>query len=440
MYRARRLTATALIVAACLAPGAPVAARGGGSGEGVPGPLVFAMEQDGVGSLLYTLTDDATPVPIPGTEGARTAHWSPDGRVLAFGRGWSADDGIFLVNPDGSGLRKLFPTEDGENFGDPLWSPDGSKLVFGVLSPGDGFQHLEIADSLEGTREVIDTELSHASDWLADGRVLGSITRNWQDETTAAFHHTEEIAIVDPDGTVHELTATPDIHEGVAVASPDGSMIAFVESTWDPFGDYSIAVMDIDGSDRRTLLHLGANLSWPAWSPDGTELLYGRVPRAVRLDGTTRPFASICCRLEGADWAALPGTVAAPAAGGTVSIAAWTGIRALALPDPSTKQLAAMSATSIWPTRDGYRDTVKVRQKMREPARSRIDVYSPSGSLVRRVRFGFTTGVFSYTWNGRTSSGSILPAGRYRVVTTAVDLHGNVLKRTLYVRLYRGSH
>jgi dipeptidyl aminopeptidase/acylaminoacyl peptidase len=436
----RSLPVTLSLVLVAALGGAPsVAARGGGSGEGTPGPLVFALEAGEVQSRLYTLTDGDTPVLIPGTEGARTAHWSPDGRVLAFGRGWSADDGIFLVNPDGSGLRKLFITTEGEHFGDPLWSPDGAKLIFGVLSPGDGFQHLEIADSLEGTREVIDTELSHASDWLADGRVLGSITRNWQDEETAEFHHTEEIAMVDPDGTVHELTATPDVHEGVAVASPDGTQIAFVESTWNPLGDYSIAVMDIDGGNRRTLLHLGPNLSWPAWSPDGTELLYGRVPRAVRMDGTTRPFASICCRLEGADWAALPGTAEVPAAGGTVSTAVWTGIRALALPDPSTKQLAAMSATSIWPTRDGYRDTVKVRQKMREPARSRIDIYSPFGTLVRRVRFGFTTGVFSYTWNGRRSSGSILPAGRYRVVTTAVDLHGNVLKRTLYVRLYRGS-
>ena len=201
---------------------------------------------------------------------------------------------------------------------------------------------------------------------------------------------------MDPDGTVHELTATPDIHEGVAVASPDGSMIAFVESTWDPFGDYSIAVMDIDGTDRRTLLHLGANLSWPAWSPDRTEapLWPGAAGGAPGRHDAGRSRASAAV-VEGADWAALPGTVVAPAAGGTVAPAAWTGIRALALPDPSTKQLAAMSATSIWPTRDGYRDTVKVRQKLREPARSRIDVYSQSGSLVRRVRFGFTTGVFS---------------------------------------------
>ena len=37
------------------------------------------------------------PVPVPGTEGARSARWSPDGRVLAYDL-WGT--GIFLINPD----------------------------------------------------------------------------------------------------------------------------------------------------------------------------------------------------------------------------------------------------------------------------------------------------------------------------------------------------
>jgi flagellar hook assembly protein FlgD len=75
---------------------------------------------------------------------------------------------------------------------------------------------------------------------------------------------------------------------------------------------------------------------------------------------------------------------------------------------------------------------------MKEPARSRIDIYNGSGARVKAVAFGWRTGPFAWRWTGRTTSGAVLPSGRYRIVTTARDLAGNTWRSSVTVTLYRG--
>ena len=57
--------------------------------------------------------------------------WSPDGAREAFESDQEGQPGIYAINSDGSGLRRL-TDRPGEG---PTWSPDGSRIAF--TSAGD---------------------------------------------------------------------------------------------------------------------------------------------------------------------------------------------------------------------------------------------------------------------------------------------------------------
>ena len=58
----------------------------------------------------------------------RYPAWSPDGRQIAFSSDRNHRAGIFLMNADGSDVRRL--TDGGEER--PSWAPDGQKIAFHV--------------------------------------------------------------------------------------------------------------------------------------------------------------------------------------------------------------------------------------------------------------------------------------------------------------------
>lgn len=80
-----------------------------------------------------------------------------------------------------------------------------------------------------------------------------------------------------------------------------------------------------------------------------------------------------------------------------------------------------VSGTSIYPIRDGWRDTVAIRGLRNERLGVTIRIYSPAGRLVATRPIPAGLGSYASTWNGRNAVGTILPAGRYRIVQTLVD-------------------
>ena len=386
---------------------------------GTPGPIVYAMWGTGGDQQLWTSMPGGEPVPVPGTEGARAARWSPDGRVLAYNI-WS--EGLYFINPDGSGKRLVVARGPDEVFSEPIWSPDGSKIAFLVLTASGSL--IDIVGSVDGARESVPTEMAELWDWLADGSFLGGAWR-WTETG-----RNEEIGKQAPDGTVTFLTNTPAAEEGVPRLSPDGTRISYL--SWRASGTYSLGVMNVDGSDPR-LFDQGTQVFWPAWSPNGAEIAIGPVPTGIRPDGTgARLLTHSGGSGDGIDWAALPGTSPAPVP--------LVGIRTAALRDPSVRSASAVSSSTIWPAKDGYRDTVVITRRMSEPARATLTIYGPSGARVRQVAYRFDTGIGTYRWNGRSSTGAILPSGRYRVAVTWRDLAGNPRTTAQFVTLYRGYH
>src|SRR5204863_4385030 len=77
----------------------------------------------------------------------QTPHWSPDGQQLVFTGFSGGFTDLFMINRDGTGLRRL--TDD--KFADlqPSWSPDGRTIAFVTdRGPGTGFDLLRFGNLL----------------------------------------------------------------------------------------------------------------------------------------------------------------------------------------------------------------------------------------------------------------------------------------------------
>lgn len=102
------------------------------------------------------------------------------------------------------------------------------------------------------------------------------------------------------------------------------------------------------------------------------------------------------------------------------------------LADTTVAATFTRSRSSVYPYKDGFRDTVAFKGRLDERASIVIKVYDSSNRLRRSWSLGTRNpGAYSVTWNGRTATGASLPAGRYRAKATFRDVPGHT--RTLYV-------
>ncbi len=175
---------------------------------------IWLMNSDGSG--LRKVTDIA--------EGACQPRWSPDGMKIVFvspcTRNQSSYPGasLFIINYDGTGMIPL-PSAPGGDY-DPSWSPDGSRIAFTSLR---------------------------------NGGVPGIFVIDLQSYNVESLVEDETKAISQP------------------AWSPDGKEIAYINS------DNRVWVMDVQGKNRHSLTVGGEDYlvsNSPAWSPDGSVVVY----------------------------------------------------------------------------------------------------------------------------------------------------------------------
>ncbi|MCY3961561.1 MAG: hypothetical protein OXG34_07840 [bacterium] len=155
--------------------------------------------------------------------GAIGYSWSPDGTKIVYSR--VQTNNIWTVSVDGTSQREL--ANVGAAFR-PVWSPKGDRIAVGVIS------------SSGNQREI----------WVFD-----SNGRNRQ-----------KIASSD-----YEFGTPPQRGEVGFSWSFDGNQITYFDVQG---GDIVLMVINGDGSNKRPVVTLAGTVSFPAWSPDGTRILY----------------------------------------------------------------------------------------------------------------------------------------------------------------------
>lgn len=186
-------------------------------------------------------------------------------RPIAFNSNLENPQGeIYLVRPDGSGLRRLTVTSPGGS-GFPDWSPDSTHLAFNSNRDGKHQIYVTDADGREPRRLGRLEGDDFQPDWSPDGSRLAFVSDRDGVPTIYAMA---------ADGSDVGRVTREDARDHGPRWSPDGSRIAFYSATrgGGPMAtddESEIYVMDADGRTVRRLTWNGSGDIYPAWLPDG---------------------------------------------------------------------------------------------------------------------------------------------------------------------------
>jgi Tol biopolymer transport system component len=186
---------------------------------------IFSIEPNGTG--LRRLTNVATGLD-------QDPDWSPTGDRIVFDVAFPLGSGgyeatssnIFSMDANGGSMRQLTSEPTGVFDGDPVISPDGNRIAF---------ERFDLSGRLTGI-------------WLMNGD--GS----------------NIVRVTMPPASAAGGDQRPDF-------SPDGTQLTFDRDGSDN-GDAVIYIVGIDGKGLRQVTPTSFNLVRPRWSPDGSKLVF----------------------------------------------------------------------------------------------------------------------------------------------------------------------
>ena len=179
--------------------------------------------------------------------------WSPDGSKLAVSLSREGGSQIFLINPDGSGLRRLTSSTAIDT--EPRYSPDG-KWIYFTSDRGGSPQIYRMSASGGGEPQRVTFEGSYnVSPRLSpDGKTLVYIARN-----AGRF----QVAQLDLANRQVQILTDSDRDESPSFA-PNGRMILLATVIG---GRGVLSAVSSDGRVKQRLSTTAGDVREPAWGP-----------------------------------------------------------------------------------------------------------------------------------------------------------------------------
>ncbi|MFN2511678.1 MAG: Ig-like domain-containing protein, partial [Pyrinomonadaceae bacterium] len=272
---ATKITVASLFILLIFGLAMPLRSSAGGSAIG----KIAFTRGSGTAEEIYVMNADGSAA-IRVTNNAVRDYFpviSPNGSKIAFESERNGNWDIYVIDPDGTNEQRLTTTPGVDLHA--AWSPDGKHIAFS--SHQNGNSDIYVMDAADGSNQRRIT-IHPAPDlhpvYSLDGTrfVFASVRDGDREIFTIASDVTESESEFDCDddsscGFVPLRLTDNRAFDSFPAWSPDGTKIVF-HSFRD--GNFEIYVMGIHGENQTNVTRSPTEDIFPNWSPDGTKIVF----------------------------------------------------------------------------------------------------------------------------------------------------------------------